>query len=198
MTRPPSRSHLLAALVICGLAFAGRPASAQEWVSPEALMSMQRDAMKSLSKLDGLWRGKAIRHLHDGTTKEMVQTERVGTMLDGTLRVIEGRGYEADGSLAFQAFAVLSYDTSKRSYSMRSHSAGRSGDFVFRKTDKGFDWEIPAGPATIRYTATIDKGVWKERGERIEKGRPPQLLVELELRRLGDTDWPAAGSVGSK
>jgi hypothetical protein len=40
MTRPPSRSHLPAALVLFGLAFAGRPASAQEWITPEALMSM--------------------------------------------------------------------------------------------------------------------------------------------------------------
>jgi hypothetical protein len=32
-------------------------------------------------------------------------------------------------------------------------------------------------------------------GERIAQGQPPLRVVELNLRRVGDTDWPGAGAV---
>jgi hypothetical protein len=41
---------------------------------------------------------------------------------------------------------------------MRSYAQGRVGDFAFKPTADGFAWEIPAGPVTIRYTATIKEG----------------------------------------
>jgi len=54
---------------------------------------------------------------------------------------------------------------------------------------------MPAGPMTIRYTATIEGDSWHEVGHRLVPGREPQIFNEMTLRRLGDSDWPAAGAV---
>jgi hypothetical protein len=162
---------------------------------PAAAMAAQRQAMARLAFLDGTWRGPARQTMPDGKVHELVQTERVGPMLDGTIRVIEGRGYDADGAIAFNALAVLSWDPARQAYGMRAYAMGHAGDYAFRPTEDGLVWEIPAGPATIRYTATVANGTWREVGERIAADKPPQRFFEMTLQRIGDGDWPAAGSV---
>ena len=51
---------------------------------------------------------------------------------------------------------------------------------------------------TIRYTAVIGNGKYHEVGDRIVPGRSPMRIFEMNLERVGDTDWPAAGAVGPK
>lgn len=165
---------------------------------PAALLAAQKEAMKALASMDGIWRGTAWTLRPDGGKHEIVQTERIGPFLDGTVKVIEGRGYEADGKVAFNAFGVVSFDPAKKTYGMRSHAQGQSGDFVFAPTADGYAWEIPAGPMTIRYTATIKDGVLHEVGDRIVPGKEPVRFFEMTLTRVGDTDWPAAGAVPMK
>jgi hypothetical protein len=151
--------------------------------------------MAPLSRLDGHWRGTATFVLPSGETRTLVQTERVGSFLDGSIKVIEGRGHGPDGTIDFNAFAIISFDPDTQRYNFRSHAHGRSGDFAFKPTDDGFQWEIPAGPATIRYTAIVSDGRWHEIGERIVPGQAPVRMVTLELERIGPSDWPAAGAV---
>ena len=112
--------------------------------------------------------------------------------------MIEGRGYEAEGKLGFNAFGVVSFNPATRAYSFRSHAFGQSGDFAFAPTADGYTWEIPAGPMTIRYTAAIEDGTLREVGDRIAPGREPQRFFEMTLQRVGDSDWPAAGAIGPK
>lgn len=162
------------------------------------LLAAQREAMTPLAKIDGVWRGTATMKSPSGESRVITQTERVGSFLDGTVKVIEGRGYDTDGKVAFNALAILSFDPSKRTYNFRSYAQGRSGDFVFKPTADGFTWEIPAGPMTMRYTTTIKDGTWSEIGERVEPGRPTVQFIELKLQRIGDSDWPAAGAVAAK
>jgi hypothetical protein len=69
------------------------------------------------------------------------------------------------------------------------------GDYVFTTTDSGFVWDIPAGPLTIRHTATVRDGRWREVGDRLIAGQQPARFIEMDLRRVGDTDWPAGGAV---
>ena len=126
----------------------------------------------------------------------LAQTERSGTMLGGRIRLVEGKGYMSDGSVGFNALGIISYDPQKRAYTMRSYAQGRAGDFPLTVTPDGFSWEIAAGPATIRYTAVIKDGTWHEYGERIVAGANPVRFHEMTLKRLGDTDWPAAGAPG--
>jgi hypothetical protein len=101
---------------------------AQDFPDPTLVIAAQREAISSLSFLDGTWRGPAWTLLPSGERHSFIQTERVGPFLDGSVRVIEGRGYEADGSVIFNAFAIISYDLTKREYRMRSYAQGYTGD----------------------------------------------------------------------
>lgn len=164
--------------------------------SPAVMMAKQREAMAPLGFMDGVWRGPAWTLDPTGKRHEVTQTERVGSFLDGTVRVIEGRGYNADGTPGFRALAVLSYDLAKKALVMRSWAQGRSGDFPFIPTADGFVWTIPAGPnATVRYTAVVKDGAWREVGEYLAEGREPRQVFEMNLRRVGSTQWPEDGAV---
>jgi hypothetical protein len=170
-------------------------ASGQARPDPAALTEAQRDAMNRFAFMDGEWRGSAWTILPSGERQNLTQTERIGPFLGGAVRVIEGRGYTDDARLAFNAFGIISYDPATKKYSMRSYAMGRLGDFDVMPTDDGYQWEIPAGPATIRYTASIKDGTWTETGDRIMPGQEPFRFFEMTLERIGDTDWPAAGVV---
>ena len=166
--------------------------------NPAELAAAQFEAMAKLGFMDGMWRGTAWTLRPSGERRTLTQTERAGPLLSGSVKVIEGRGYEADGRMGFNAFAVISFDPGKGSYSMRSYAQGNVGDFVLMPTADGYMWEIAAGPATIRYTAVVKNGEWHEFGERVVTGKEPVRFFEMNLVRLGDTEWPAAGAGRSK
>ena len=75
---------------------------------------------------------------------------------------------------------------------------GFHGDFVITPTADGYVWEIPAGPTTIRYTAVIKDGKWREVGDRIMPDKEPARFFEMNLKRVGDTTWPAGGAIPPK
>jgi hypothetical protein len=184
---------LLVLALLAASAGAASPASGQQ-EDPAALLAAQRAAMAPLAMMDGVWRGNAWTILPSGR-HEITQTERIGPFLGGSVKVIEGRGYDPDGTVTFNAFGTISYDPARHVYTLHSYAQGRSGDFTLTPTADGYVWEIPAGPMTIRYTATIRDGAWREVGDRIVPGREPVRFFEMNLRRVGDTDWPAAGAV---
>jgi hypothetical protein len=173
--------------------------SAQSRYDPATAIAAQRAAMARLAVLDGVWRGPAGTVLENGQTHKITQTERIGPFLDGSVKVIEGRGYDAEGKVTFNAFGTVSYDVAKKAYTMHSYAQGNAGDFPLTPTADGFVWEVPAGPsAIIRYTATIKDGLWREVGDRIVSGKEPARFFEMNLKRVGDTDWPAAGAIPMK
>lgn len=173
-------------------------AGAQGGWDPSANIAAQKAAMQPLSILDGTWRGTAKILSGEGRWMEHTQTERVGNMLDGTVKVIEGRGFDAEGKVAFEAFAMLGYDARKKAYSFRSFARGEVGDFPFTATESGFVWEVKLPAMTMRYTTVIKDNRWVEVGERIVEGKEPVKFIELDLQRIGPTDWPAAGAVKPK
>jgi len=148
-------------------------------------------AMAKLGFMNGIWTGPAEGAGPDGRPYHVTQTERMGPMLGGDIIVIEGRGDRDDGQTAFNAFGVVSYDPRAKKYELRSYAQGYAGTFELRPTDSGYVWEIPAGPkAVLRYTATVTDGKWREIGELVESGKPPRKTFEMNLKRVGDTDWP--------
>lgn len=163
-----------------------------------ALLAAETEAMKTFSMLDGAWRGPATVIQPDGTRLDFIQTERIGPLLGGSIRVIEGRGYDDNGAVRFNAFAIVSFDPASKSYSLHSHALGHVGDFAFVPTGDGYRWEIPLGPATIRYVATVKDGELHEVGERVVAGGAPMRIFEMRLKRIGDVDWPAAGAIAPK
>jgi hypothetical protein len=192
------RRLLLSTLIGCALAVSSLGSSAAGAPDTAALLAAQRQSMEPLSILDGLWRGPAKVTFPDGRELQITQTERVGGLLDETVKLIEGRGYAPDGTSPFNAFAVISYSPQTGRYNFRSYAQGYSGDFPLEVRPDGFTWSIKAGPATLRYTATVKDGVWVEIGERLVEGQLPVKTFEMTLRRIGSTDWPAAGAVPPK
>ncbi|MDQ6760613.1 MAG: hypothetical protein M3Z32_12230 [Acidobacteriota bacterium] len=85
-----------------------------------------------------------------------------------------------------------------RAFTLHSYAMGQVGDFALKPTADGYTWEIPAGPVIIRYTAVIQEGAWREVGDRIVAGKEPVRFFEMNLKRVGDTDWPAGGAVPLK
>ena len=181
-------------LTLLGLTLAS-PLVAQPRPDTASLLAAQRQAMAPLARMDGVWRGPAWTITPNGR-HDITQTERIGTFLGGTVRVVEGRGYNADGTVGFNALGVISFNGMTNSYSMSSWAQGHGGVFPFRVTADGYEWELPAGPgATIRYTATVTANTLVERGYRVAGNAPPVQIFEMNLRRVGDTDWPGAGAV---
>lgn len=171
------------------------PVAAQNQQDPAALIAAQRQAMTPLARMDGVWRGPAWSVTQAGR-RELMQTERIGTFLDGSVRVIEGRGYNVDGSVGFNALGIVSFNPATNSYTISSWAMGRDGVFPFRPTADGYEWEVPAGPGiTIRYTATVTADTLREVGFLVRGEAPPVQVFEMNLRRVGTTDWPGAGAV---
>jgi hypothetical protein len=203
LERKKMLNHLLNTAVMAATAMAlslsmSSTARGQGGSDPAALIEAQRKAMDPLVYMDGVWRGQAWTILESGEKRTVTQTERIGPFLDGSVKVIEGRGYDPDGKIGFNALAILSYSPEKKGYVLHSHAMGRVGDFAFRPTTDGYVWEVPAGPMTIRYTAVIKDGTWREVGDRILPGKEPARFFEMNLKRQGDTDWPAAGAIPPK
>lgn len=174
---------------------AASTASAQGRPDSQALIAAEREAMTRLAMMDGVWRGPAWTILAPGEKHDITQTERIGPFLDGSVKVIEGRGYDADGSVGFNALGIVSYDPGSQAYSLHSYAMGMAGDFVLTPSEDGYVWEIPAGPMTIRYTAVIKDGAWHEVGDRIVPGKEPVRFFEMNLQRVGDSTWPTGGAI---
>lgn len=170
------------------------PAAAQ-MPDLEALASEQRDAMGKFAWLDGEWRGTAT-VFGPGGSETLTQTERVGTMVGGTVRVVEGRGYDAQGNLLFNAFGTITYDAMRDRYVMATVARGMTAQPWFALVEGGFDWGIDAGPVKITYETRLVDGVWIETGFQQFGAGERVKTIEMRLERIGDSDWPAAGAVG--
>ena len=188
--------RLTAAALLMMMGGVSKAATAQGRPDPAALIAAEREGMAPLAYMDGIWRGPTWVILPSGERHTSTQTERIGPMLDGSIKVFEGRSYEEDGRVGFNAFAIISYNPGTHAYTLHSHAQGLVGDFEVRPTADGYVWEIPAGPnMTIRYTAVVRNGTWREVGDRIVTGQEPVRFFEMNLVRVGDTSWPAAGPV---
>jgi hypothetical protein len=190
--------HRLVAFALLMTVGASLTALGQRPQDPATLIAAQREAMVLLAFMDGVWRGPAWVIVPSGEKHTITQTERIGPFLDGSVKVIEGRGYDTDGKVTFNAFGTISYNPATRAYTLHSYAQGNVGDFVLAPAADGYVWEIPAGPMTIRYTAVVKNGAWREVGDRIIPGKEPVRFFEMNLKRVGDTNWPADGAVSPK
>lgn len=185
-------------LLVGGTSAAAVAATHRGPPDPAVLLKAERAAMQPLAGMAGIWRGKATMTLRSGKQHTITQTERVGPFLGGSVMVMEGRGYEPDGRVSFNALGVVSYQPARKAYTMRAYAEGHAGNFPLQLTDDGFQWDIKAGPTTMHYTATLANGTWHEVGDRILPGGKSVRFFEMTLKRVGDTDWPAAGAVPFK
>jgi hypothetical protein len=185
--------------LLLALLFATSNVAAESKVTPVKPSPHLSGPMAKLGFMRGVWRGPASGTSPDGKPYSVTQTERMGPMLGGDIIVIEGRGYAPDGTTGFNAFAVVSWNQYANKYELRSYAQGNSGTFDLKLTDTGYIWEVPAGPkAVMRFTATVGKDTWREVGEYIAEGKPPVKSFEMNLKKVGDTDWPLGTPVSPK
>lgn len=92
----------------------GAQLKAQE--SPMAV----KTKLDKLSSLVGTWEGTGWYQQGPDKRYEIRQTENVESKLNGTLLLVEGRGFVND-SLAFNAMAFFSYNPYKKQYVIESH-----------------------------------------------------------------------------
>ena len=90
---------------------------------------------------------------------------------------------------------ALSYNVTSGTFNMHSNADGRSGNYVLTPTADGYYWDVPSGPVTVRYTAVFKDGTWKEVGDLMLPGKPPQRIFEMTLTKVGESAWPAGGAV---
>lgn len=158
-------------------------------------LAAQKAALARFAMLDGTWVGTATIAGQDGKPRKLRHTERVGPLLGGTIRLIEGRSYEADGRDAgFNAFAVISPDENG-GFTFRAYAQGHAQTVPIEATGDGFAWQRVVGPVTLSYRAVVKDGHWHEEGTMTRAGAAPVTTIVLDLHRTGATDWPAAGAV---
>jgi len=154
--------------------------------------------MAPLAFMDGVWRGPAWTILPSGEKHNITQTERIGPFLDGSIKVIEGRGYNADGTVG----------STRSAPSRTTRPPGFTLCTLMRK----------ATSVTLRLTArlTVTSGKFPPGDDnslhgchqrmahgsksviRIMPGKEPVRFFEMNLKRVGDTNWPAAGTISPK
>ena len=114
----------------------------------QAVMANQRKALMRLAFMDGAWRGTAWTMLASGEKHTVTQTERIGPFLGGGVKVIEGRGYDADGTVTFNALGIVSYEPGgKQAYSLalvRHGQRRRLRPHAERR--RLYDGRFPRGP----------------------------------------------------
>jgi len=147
-------------------------------------------ATDALAAFDGVWIGPARMTTPDGQTIRFEQMERIGPMLAGEIRVMEGQARGAAGERLFNALTVFSLG--EGGIEMRSHTPGHVETRLVEMTDDGFVWRTRTGDNEMVYTVSIRDGVWHETGVvRRPDGREFPFF-EMTLNRVGDTDWPSA------
>jgi hypothetical protein len=116
-------------------------------------------------------------------------------MSRGTLKVIEGRSFDTTGKLSANNFEVISFNAGTKGHSLRLYTQGNAADVPIVPTSNGFYLEYRDGSATIRFTISISNGRWNETAERRAPNEAPVRFLQLDLARVSDTDWPAAGAL---
>ncbi|MEI6668452.1 MAG: hypothetical protein WCP29_09875 [Acidobacteriota bacterium] len=122
------RRHQLTAAVFLLMTMVGPAAGlGQGRPDPATLIAAQREAPAALKFMDGVWRGTAWTMLPSGQRHTITQTERIGPMLDGSIKVIEGRGYDPDGTVTFNAFGTISFNPATRAFTLHWNTSASRG-----------------------------------------------------------------------
>ena len=152
---------------------------------PPELAESKKSNISKLLFLEGQWEGSGWMQM--GAQRiEFEQKEDVGTKLDGTIMLIEGKGFE-DGQLAFNAFGVVTWDNEAGVFNLYSNlSDGRStmaqGEVPAENT---FKWRYDVPMGKIRYTIVLnEKGEWFEIGEFSRDEETWFKFFEMTLRKL--------------
>ena len=153
-------------------------------------LKAQNSSMAVKPKIDklipmvGQWEGTGWYQQGPDKRYEISQTENVESKLNGTLLLMEGRGYVND-SLAFNAMAFFSYNPHKKQYVIESHLMDGKATVAtgFFKEDGSFQWGFEFPQGKIRYNITFDENTWHETGEFSRDGEKWYKTFEMNLTK---------------
>ena len=148
--------------------------------------------MAKLAIMDGVWRGTGLVASLPGGKHEVVQTERIGPFLGGTVKVIEGPLlYRPTAPSGFNALGIISYNPAN----------GPTGCTAMRRAwrrlpDEGdataMSGRSPPGPARPSANARRSPTAPGARSASGSPGAaPPMQMFEMNLKRVGDTKLAA-------
>jgi hypothetical protein len=142
-------------------------------------------AMQKLAFLVGEWEGNASIAMGPGPRQMVAQTERIQFKHDGTLLLIEGQGRSAqNGQIVHDALAVVSFDPATGQYKFRSFVAvGRFAETTATVSGYTMVWGLNFGQMKVRYTITVENGVWREIGERSGDEKTWTPFFEMTVKR---------------
>jgi hypothetical protein len=148
-------------------------------------LAQHRTAMQKLSFLEGTWEGGGSIAMGPGPRETFAQIERIQFKHDGTLLLIEGNGKSPKtGATVHDALAVVTFDPKSSGYKFRSFAAvGRFADTEATVNGNTMVWGLSFGPQKIRYTITVENGMWREIGERSADGATWTPFFEMTLKR---------------
>ena len=173
---------MLARLTVLALIAAAVPAGAQ-YRGPDPKVSIER--IKVLDRMVGTWQAKGW--IDQSGRESFISTETVARELDGTLLTIRGLHRDAANTqrIVHNTLGIISWDQAAQRYGFRAYLAtGQNSDFTLTATDTGFAWTMDAGPARIRYNATVTATSWIEDGERsLNGGKSWTPFFHMELAK---------------
>ena len=184
-------------IAVSAMALVAAPSLAQQPAAAGVAEAAPADApADAFGWIDGLWRGPATTLTPEGRIR-LTQTERSGTMLGGRIRLVEGKGYQPDGSVGFNALGVIAR-TAAGGYELRSWTLESAGAFPMEVDGTTYVWEVPIAAGTVRYEGSFDGKTWRETGHLVREGQPPVETFRMALRRVDATDWPAGGTLAPR
>jgi hypothetical protein len=141
--------------------------------------------MKALAFMAGEWAGSGWTTGQDRKMQTFSQTESLQYDLGGTVLIIRGQGRDANGNLAHNAFAVISYNAQTKAYQMNSWlENGMSTQATVEILGPGkLNWWFKTESGTIRYKLEFVGNTWKESGEFSPDDKAWYPFLEMNLTR---------------
>lgn len=132
---------------------------------------------------EGEWTGIGVQQFGPNRF-EVDQYEKITSMLDGSVFLIEGIG-KHQGIVRHHAVATLSYNPITQKYLMRSFKDGYVVDAETElKEDGSFVWSMQNGSVTSRFTISMKNGNWLETGEySTDGGKNWTSMLEMKLQK---------------
>ena len=140
--------------------------------------------MKALLPLVGNWEGKGwIKNKETGEKEFFLQKEEISYSLDSTIVIIDGQGKES-GRVVHDAHAVVSVNPEGNFFFTSYLGDGRTGKYDFVVEGGKMIWQIPSPGGTVRFTITIEQGVWTEVGEFVTTANQVYPFMKMGLKKL--------------
>ena len=153
-------------------------------------LNAQREAMQKLDFLVGIWSGEARVLRGPNQWLDLRQTEEVQFKLGGLVLIIEGVGRSrSDDQVVLQALGIVTFDDETATYSMRAFNDGRFLESEVKLLEnKAIGWGFVVDPYRTSSVLRInERGEWTEIAELTIGAEPPKKLLELNVRRVGES-----------